>query len=220
MSHIAKLKGIIVLLFGLILLIAGCSQQNSSSSVDPDTGRHIIAGWSSPDSHGAWTKRSSSEGGIASCQECHGDDFSGGISNTTCFTCHGASAPHPPAPWRGGAITHSAADQSNAPVCGLCHLGNPPIPVYAPLPDGAQPGCFNNTLCHVTEPDCVVCHSNTQTITQGPSAGGTRDAVVGEFGLTWGHKKSVRGAVTKADCIVCHLEGNFTTQTNSALHGN
>lgn len=57
--------------------------------------------------------------------------------------------------------------------------------------------------------DCVTCHSVTQ---------GTRDAVVGEFGLAWGHKKSGRGGVTVSDCIVCHLEGNFTTQSTSAFH--
>ncbi len=67
---------------------------------------------------------------------------------------------------------------------------------------------------------CVTCHQMSHAITVGPLAGiGTRDPVVSEFGLAWGHKKTGRGAVTDADCIVCHLEGNYTTQTRSTLHG-
>ncbi len=343
MSHIAKQKGTVILLFGLILVVAGCSTQNSKSSVDPDTGKHYIAGWSNPATHGAWAEQSSSDGGFASCQECHGDDFSGGISKTACSSCHGGSAPHPTA-W----LTHSATDQSNAPVCAVCHTGGNNLtsfPTPTPPPAGTPPGCFNNTLCHDQNPGhapgwadpaahgaaaksrtngfsgcqvchgtdfkgavsgtapsclenslchgptttsphpqapwrtsagsarthtdtnegnstvCAICHTgganlvtvptptnlvagppytcfnNTlchgrygcvdchSSIVSAPTAslvsGGTvtqRDAVVGEFGLAWGHKKAGRGAVTDADCIVCHLEGNSGTLTTSAKH--
>lgn len=57
--------------------------------------------------------------------------------------------------------------------------------------------------------DCIVCHTSAQ---------GTRSAITPEFGLAWGHKKTGRGAVTASDCIVCHLEGNYTSQSVSALH--
>jgi hypothetical protein len=54
---------------------------------------------------------------------------------------------------------------------------------------------------------CVDCHSKVITRTIGRAAGTTLAAVVNEFGLAYGHKKSGRGAVTNADCVVCHLEG-------------
>ena len=67
---------------------------------------------------------------------------------------------------------------------------------------------------------CTTCHNVSHAITSGPLAGtGTRDAVNGEFGLAWGHKKTGRGTVTDADCIVCHLEGEYATQTRSSVHG-
>ena len=65
---------------------------------------------------------------------------------------------------------------------------------------------------------CVTCHQMSHAITVGPLAGtGTRDPVVNEFGLAWGHKKSGRGAVADADCIVCHLEGMYSAGVGSAV---
>jgi predicted CxxxxCH...CXXCH cytochrome family protein len=113
-------------------------------------------GWASPDSHGAAAKaepNAANVTGLSSCQACHGFDFTGGMANRTCLNtagCHGPTiaAPHSPAPWRGGARTHTTAAASNAPECGLCHLGGRTPPAYVPVPAGTQPGCFNNTLCH------------------------------------------------------------------------
>ena len=144
-----KLKGTIVLLFGLILTTAGCSKQNSNSSIDPDTGKHNIVGWANADTHGAWAKKASTEVGFANCQECHGSDFSGGNSKKACSTCHGVSAPHP-AVWRTGARTHQTTDETNASVCAGCHTNgaNSPIALTPQAPAGTAPGCFNSTLCH------------------------------------------------------------------------
>jgi hypothetical protein len=150
MSSITKMKGTIVLLSGLILIImSGCSKQNSNSSVDPNTGKHSIANWANADIHGAWAKKPSSEGGFASCQECHGSDFSGGNSKKACSLCHAVNAPHPSV-WRTGTRTHQNTDESNAPVCAGCHANgaNSPIVLTTPAPAGTAPGCFNNTLCH------------------------------------------------------------------------
>ncbi len=117
------------------------------------------AGWASPDSHGAAAKSGPSTTamtGFSTCQICHGSDFTGGLANQTCLNtagCHGATvgAPHPPAPWRTSATTtrtHITTNTANGPVCGLCHLGGKLVGVYAPLPAGVQPGCFDGTLCH------------------------------------------------------------------------
>ncbi|MDA8241068.1 MAG: CxxxxCH/CxxCH domain-containing protein [Nitrospiraceae bacterium] len=94
-----------------------------------------------------------------------------------------------------------------------------------------QTGTCSNVSCHggtgTTTPQwgvgtvgCVDCHAIAVSSPTAQGLGGpaTRDAVVGEFGLAWGHKKTGRGAVTNSDCIVCHLEGNFSTQHTSSYH--
>jgi predicted CxxxxCH...CXXCH cytochrome family protein len=77
------------------------------------------------------------------------------------------------------------------------------------------------TGCHGTavwggQLTCVNCHNNTITRTVGRAAGTTLAAVTLEFGNTYGHKKSGRGAVTNMDCIVCHLEGYGYGSANGA----
>ncbi len=151
------LKAGVVLSSVMLILSLGCSDARTPKSlINSDTGKHD-AGWESPDSHGAIAKAAAaSTSGFAVCQECHADTFIGGISNVTCLNtagCHGASvsAPHSPKPWRGGTRTHTNTDQSNAPVCALCHTNGANSSVQPSTFDsGAAPGCFNNTLCHAT----------------------------------------------------------------------
>ena len=156
--------------------------------------------------------------GFSTCQACHGANFAGG-SATTCLNtagCHGVgvNSPHAPAPWVASVastLTHTSTNEANTTICGGCHEGEASNGNHAYSPPVGPVNCFNNTLCHgVKATTCIGCHASPQ---------GTRDAVVGEFGLAWGHKKTGRGAVTDADCIVCHLEGNFATQVRSAVHG-
>lgn len=78
-------------------------------------------------------------------------------------------------------------------------------------------GCHANAIWGVDDFNCVSCHSVPITRTKG-RPGTTLAAVSLEFGQTWGHKDSSRGAVTPADCIVCHLEGDSTTGKASAYH--
>jgi hypothetical protein len=108
-------------------------------------------GWFNPDAHGKAAKALlAGMNGFARCQVCHGTDFSGGTAKKTCLNtagCHGANifSPHSPSPWRDvestGARTHASTDNSNAPVCAICHLS-------PAAPAGTPPDCFNNTLCH------------------------------------------------------------------------
>jgi hypothetical protein len=178
------------------------------------------AGWASPGAHGAAAKSTPSVSamqGFSTCQTCHGNAFSGGTA-TTCLNtagCHGAgvNSPHARAPWISSissTMTHTSTNTANATMCGYCHEGEPGNGNH-PYTTPGPVGCFDSTLCHaVKATTCIGCHGSTQ---------GTRDAVVGEFGLAWGHKKTGRGAVSDADCIVCHLEGNYATQVRSAFHG-
>ena len=112
------------------------------------------ADWALFNKHGTAAKGApNTTTGFASCQICHGANFAGDIG-VTCLnngSCHGTdvSAPHSPQPWRGGTRTHTNTNEGNAPVCGLCHLGNRTPPAYVPLQPGTPPpDCFNNTLCH------------------------------------------------------------------------
>jgi predicted CxxxxCH...CXXCH cytochrome family protein len=141
---------------GALLIIAfGCSDARQPGSlINPETGKHAAL-WNNADLHGAAAKAAgSSTTGFAVCQECHGDDFVGGISNSTCLNttgCHGAdvSAPHSPTPWRGGSQTHTNTYPSNAPICASCHTnGANSLLQPSSFDPGAAPGCFNNTLCH------------------------------------------------------------------------
>lgn len=108
-------------------------------------------GFSSPDVHGAQAKAAvGGVNGFAFCQKCHGSDFSGGLANTSCFSCHGVNAPHSPKPWINTSRTHTNTDVSNAPVCAQCHTAGANLsPQFqASSYSTGTPGCFNNTLCH------------------------------------------------------------------------
>ncbi len=134
---------------GLIMLAAACSTASKDRVIDPATGRHA-AGWSGAGTHGAAAKKAD---GFSSCQECHGSDFSGGMADTACSSCHGVNAPHPPKPWRDSSTyTHTSTDEGNASICALCHTNgaNSSVQPSPAAAAGTAPGCFNNTLCHGT----------------------------------------------------------------------
>lgn len=126
------------------------------------------SGWIDPAQHGAIAKsQPGSNKGFASCQVCHGLDFTGNASRVSCFSasrtngsCHlrnGApvNAPHAAIPWRAvsPSPTHtSTVDDAlglNAKVCAQCHLkgANLRTPIITSYATGT-PGCFNSTLCH------------------------------------------------------------------------
>lgn len=111
-----------------------------------------VTGWDDPSVHGASAKRAPGSSGFASCQICHGLDFSGGAAQVACSFCHGVAAPHPSKPWRGGTPSHTDTDPSNASVCARCHFpgspNNPAAHPAQPAPAGTPPGCMNSTLCH------------------------------------------------------------------------
>ena len=129
-----------------------CFDPASASSCHHGT----IAGWDTPQQHGATAKRAPGSSSFFSCQICHGKDFLTVRDGKTCFTCHQYTknpAPHAGAPWLSStSYTHTDTDTSNAPVCKQCHYpGSPNNPAghpATPAPAGTAPGCYNNTLCH------------------------------------------------------------------------
>ncbi len=214
MSQIIVKAGV-VLSSAMLILSLGCSDARTPKSlINSDTGKHD-AGWESPDSHGAAAKSAAgSTTGFAVCQECHADKFNGGISNMTCLNtagCHGASvsAPHSPKPWRGGTRTHTNTDQSNAPICALCHTNGANSSVQpSPFDSGAAPGCFNNTLCHST-----VGHQAGWEL---PSAHGAsaKSAPTSTAGFSYCqtcHGNDFTGGTANQSCFTCHQAGTTGT---------
>ncbi len=134
---------------------------------------------------------------------CHGATLTGGTNKspvwgtvlTGCALCHG----DPPA-----TTTHSGVTVTG---CITCHDH-----VNAAGTGFTNAALHMNGIIDAAGGTCIGCHATVQTGTHGTP----RDAIMSEFGLAWGHKKTGRGAVTDADCIVCHLEGEFATQKPSA----
>jgi hypothetical protein len=130
-----------VLLLLAVLSFAGCGTPNDSSSFNPDSGRHP-AGWL-PAGH---TTKAVAD--MASCAQCHGADYAGGISGISCSSCHmgGVASIHPP--WgtpdyamHGSYVKSNSNDTSgcansachgtaltgvsgSGPSCTLCHIGS------------------------------------------------------------------------------------------------
>lgn len=128
------------------------------------------SGWSAFMQHGrngaqlATNSSLQNMAGFATCKVCHGSDYNTGISGVgptaSCYACH-TKAPHPDAPWGATnppanpaiAVSHDQTDASNAPECYTCHYAgsainqNLGITTLTPAA-GAQPGCFNSTMCH------------------------------------------------------------------------
>ncbi len=97
--------------------------------------------WEDPGRHGAEAKGGPETGGFDGCRECHGEDFDGGSSQVSCFSCHNLEAPHPLG-WADGLQSHRTANERNAPLCAECHQEISP-----------DDGCFTNNACHGTAAD-------------------------------------------------------------------
>jgi predicted CxxxxCH...CXXCH cytochrome family protein len=173
------------------------------------------AAWSLYSGHGASAKAApnvATTSGFSTCQICHGPDFTGGISNITCYLCH-PTAPHAPTPWlidlpgSLGVLSHVSTNPSNAPVCALCHLGNRTPPSYVTIPAGAQPDCFNSTLCHAIPTSCFNCHTSPPSGSTAPNQDGSHKRLMPD-GLVAGHNAlpNVTGA-----CDPCHSGAGIGT---------
>jgi len=77
------------------------------------------------------------------CRPCHGNDLSGGIANTSCFTaaCHHGTVPGWINPGSHGAAAKRAPGSSGFKSCQICHASDF-------TGDGALVSCLNNAACH------------------------------------------------------------------------
>jgi len=129
----------LVLLIGFFLLLGCGSSSNSPSAIDPVKPGH-------PDNWLPAGHVAAAESDLTSCSQCHGSDFSGGISTVSCTQCHlGDFQTIHPLDWDNlVAIKHAGYVNSNGnsacsninchgatltgvagsgPSCSSCHLG-------------------------------------------------------------------------------------------------
>ena len=200
-----------------------------------------VANWATPAGHGATAKKAPGSSGFASCQICHGSDFSGGGAKVSCFTCHGVSAPHAPKPWRGSPYTHTTTDNANASVCYGCHAytgtanpNNPHVPP-TPAPAGTAPGCYNGTMCH-NQGGHPAGWAATPPADQPHGDAAKKDNTVAGQGFPYCqtcHGANFAGGSVSVSCFICHtvnaphapkpwrgLSGSPYTHTDTAEAGN
>lgn len=177
----------------------GCFNNGNACHPNGPSGGHS-AGWDAAGNHGSAAKAAPDEShGFASCTNCHGANYTGGVG-TSCKACH-TTAPHPAAPWRGTTATkttHTTTDQANAAECSRCHAANARLTTpVAPL---AGAGCFNSTLCHATGGHPA-----------GWAATGHQIAAKAAVGASTGmdycrncHGTDFRGGTSGVSCMRCH----------------
>ncbi len=88
MKKIIMLYGLFLVMIGSLLMYQGCSELDTSATIAPDLDTHPD-GWAVPTSnnfHGSYI--ASHKWNLSQCKTCHGGDYSGGSSGTSCLGCH------------------------------------------------------------------------------------------------------------------------------------
>jgi hypothetical protein len=141
----------------LVLVLAGCGERNPQSVFSADDGGTHLSGWL-PAGHMA-----AATANINVCVECHGADFSGGISKVACTQCHlGNAQKRHPIAWGDIAyVSHASYVNLNGttacsniychgtalngvaasgPSCSSCHIGGNLSVHPSPLATWVPPG--------------------------------------------------------------------------------
>ncbi|MGA6992878.1 MAG: CxxxxCH/CxxCH domain-containing protein [Candidatus Deferrimicrobiaceae bacterium] len=151
-----------------VLFLGGCSSSSETTSSfipGPGGGTHPVDFLS--------THPGFAVSDVGACTTCHGDDLTGGIADTSCFTaaCHHED-PGWASPAAHGATAKRAPGNSGFKSCQICHAsdfsgggsGVSCFLCHAPAPHASQwlPG---DTYVHTTTnegnaPVCALCHYN------------------------------------------------------------
>lgn len=148
MPHVSLKHGLAALIMTLVLV--GCSNPNDQSYFNSDTGKHVD-NWL-PAGH-----MTAANTDLATCADCHGADFAGGISNIACDLCHmgGTTSMHPAGWLRDACFNHGVYALNNGTTaCAniYCHG------TYLSGVTGSGPSC---TKCHAMphSATCGSCHA-------------------------------------------------------------
>ena len=192
----------------------GGSSGVSCKSCHTTLGGHPIQGFLTPDSPEFHGKRLL-ETGFSYCAGCHGNDFKGGASGISCYTCHNGPGGHPAEGWLSEASRNFhglAASSRGLSSCAVCHGSD-----------------FNGGISGVS---CKTCHP---TQSGHPSAGwldpsqngfhGVRLAQAGLGYCSGCHGSDYRGGVAGVSCYTCHNgpsghpEAGWLDKTSNLFHG-
>ena len=142
----------------LALTLGGCGDKNSKAVFSPEGGHP--SEWMS-------THKTSARTNIASCVECHGENFDGGVSKVSCMSPSAVS----------GFTCHATSPAASLTGCVSCHGISPsgPFGSTAPNRQFAHPK-------HTALTGCDTCHLNAGSGSAGHAranaAGGRSSATV------------------------------------------
>jgi predicted CxxxxCH...CXXCH cytochrome family protein len=88
MKKLILFYGMFIVLLASALIYQGCSELDTSVTLAPEIRTHA-EGWSNPSSgnfHGVYI--AANKWNLSGCKTCHGGDYSGGTSGSSCLGCH------------------------------------------------------------------------------------------------------------------------------------
>lgn len=111
MKKIILIYGFLIFALGSVIFYQGCSELDDSVTMAPDIDVHPD-GWANPSSanfHGTYII-DNKQWNLNLCKTCHGSDYAGGTSGSSCLGCHSSSGG--PQNCR---LCHGNSDHSNPP---------------------------------------------------------------------------------------------------------
>lgn len=169
-----------------LLILVGCSElEENSQRMNPVESHFHNSDWVTPSVQNNHGRAIAAQGySMVECQSCHGTDYKGGVTGSSCFschqrgpescnTCHGSSTNiAPPKDLSGNTETSArgvgahqkhlkAATQSAGYHCATCH--QPPAsfsdPVHIATPIEGAPIVFSDSLAYKKSGESGVLHS-------------------------------------------------------------
>ncbi|MCU0372412.1 MAG: CxxxxCH/CxxCH domain-containing protein [Ignavibacteria bacterium] len=191
-----------IIITGFLAFLYGCSEVKDDLAVVQNSGTHV-EGWNDPASSSFHSfSLAASQFDYSSCKTCHGGDFSGGTSNSSCLTCHPSGPSHQEG-WVNPSTQlfhgkYLATSDWNLNNCKVCH-GND----YSGGTSGVS--CLT---CHSTGPEtCNLCHGNSSHIYPPLSLSGNSEPTQQGVGAHNKHlsSDSLQRISAQVDCGQCHL---------------
>ena len=171
---------------------------------------HTQDNWYAKEGHGAWVIEKGWD--TQSCAECHGSDFTGGTSETSCYTCH-ATFPHK-SDWMNMSSSGSHGNfvksrNWSATSCQSCHGSD-------------LTGGTSNVSCYT-------CHTNYPHMDDWAEGEGSNSHGTWVANNNWDiescqdcHGTDYLGGTSQVSCYTCHAtyphNDNWTTASSAQSH--
>lgn len=185
-----------------------CADANCHASVNIHADSTGVNNPSSPNFHGKYLLLYN----FPNCQQCHGEDFNGGVSSPSCVTCHSSIDVHKP-----GIQTESSANFHGK----------------YPLPDGFPvcQGCHGDNFAGgISSPSCIKCHTAIDVHKPEIQNSASPD-FHGKYPLPNGfsdcqqcHGENYAGGYVSPSCVTCHSainvhQAGILTPSSPEFHG-